>query len=248
MSVSYVQSKSVLSGASVTSLGVTITGVVSGNHLSSWVTSNVSTTSVTTSTPANTWSVALADFNTFAAVHARADYLEGVASGSWTVTANHSPTNLMTMGAVECSGAATSSSLGVSGTGTAASTSTSLTAALTPTAGSIFITAITDDGGSGNSAGTLTSTGNTPFTVTTSPGGGSDWDDNTGVVQGTAYFNNVAASSTNPTWTSHNTSVTEIGIWMVEFKAPAAAGLPPGLGPDLRMDTATQSAQAAMMR
>lgn len=222
MTAARVQSKFATSSSG--SVGVSLTGVVANNHLSAAV-GGTTTTSLTTSTPSATWNNAVVNF-VGASIDQRWDYTENVASGSWTITGNNSGGTHTSVNAYECSGVKTSSSLGNHGTGTAASTSVSLSAAVTPTAGSVLLTSLTDDGASGTSAGTLTSIGNSAFTVADAAGAGGAWDE-ASIPLGTAYFNNAAASSTNVTWTSHNTGVSNTSTMLVEFLAAAGGVVTP---------------------
>lgn len=233
MTAARVQSKFATSGTG--SVGISLTGVGSGNHLSCSVGGTVAT-SLTTSTPSATWSNAITDFSAAGGIiHLRADYTENVSSGSWTITGNAAGGVHTVINAYECSGVKTSSSLGVTGTGNAASTSVSLSAAVTPTAGSILITSVTDDGASGTAADTITSTGNTPFTVADAAGAGGAWDE-ASIPLGSAYFNNAAVSSTNVTWTTHNTGIGNSSVMLMEFLAA-----PPGSAPIGKLEEPMQN-------
>lgn len=131
------------------SVGVSLTSVVSGNHLfastEAWNPTATAMTSVT-STPAATWANIVANTSQTggtlgsAQQSLRGDYSENVASGSWTVTAHGGANSAITCNVSEASGVATSASVGVSSTGSSGSSSVASQAAgsVTPSAGSIL--------------------------------------------------------------------------------------------------------------
>jgi hypothetical protein len=220
---SFVQSKGA-QATGATLVSVSLTGVVAGNHLSTVTTTDTSATvNATTSSPSATWNTAVASFQVAATDHRfGAHYSENVASGAWTVTGHSSVSCNLTTAVTESTGVATSGSLGLTQTGTSTTTTVSPSASLTPTANSILIAGVADRGSSGNStADTISSTGNTPFTVDQAGGTGTVWDEAKSVC-GSAHFNSAAAVATNVTWTTTHTVTGQAAV-LIEYKAAAGA-------------------------
>lgn len=224
MSVSHAQTKDAQT-ASGTQASISLTGVVSGNHLTaaSFVWHNpVPTATAATSTPSATWSNALAAFSDTSLDTLRIDVSENVASGSWTVNANTSTAGSALTGiAVESTGAATSSSVGsVNHVSGSSNTTTQTTGSITPTTGSLLLTFVMSNSANTAAMGNPTAANNTPATVSSSA---TAWNGANSVRSGSAYFNNAAASATNYTW-SESSGNAVISAAVVEIKAAAGGG------------------------
>jgi hypothetical protein len=234
MATAHVQTKTGFVG-SATSVNVSLTGVGAGNHLSTYsVGFGTAIPTVPTSSPSATWQAGIANFSeSDNNDRGRVDYSENVASGSWTVTINGA-SGALTGVVNESSGVATSSSKGLTSTGshdTAALLSVQASGSITPTAGSILYSYVSD-----SASGTTADTVNNAFTVSSDPAGGTNtcWDRASFEVGGSAYKNAVAASAINPQWTAPGNGAMIASI--IEFLAAAAGtGLPPGLGPAQHM-------------
>jgi hypothetical protein len=210
-------------GSGGTSISINLIGVTAGNHLSTVTTTDTSATAATTtSTPSATWNTAVADVQAGTTDHRfGSHYTENLAAGgSWTVTGHASATCNLTTVVVESAGVATTSSLGVTGSGSSATSTVSLSSSITPSAGSILIAGGADRAPSGSTAAfTISSTGNSPFTVDEPGGAGTVWDE-TFSACGTAHFDDAAAVATNITWTSNHSPSGMAAILMEFLAAP----------------------------
>lgn len=240
MTAAHVQTHDQQTGSGTT-VTVTLTSVVAGNHLTATTQCfhPVATSMlIASSTPAATWHnvTNLGNINQTgggiggAQQGLRIDYTENVAAGSWSVVMNGNSGASITGHVTESSGVATTASIGVSSSGSSGASNVASQAAgsITPTAGSILI------------AGWVSSSGNTAapsadnsFILRSDSTGYSGNNERAGQFS----KDNVAATPVNVT-ISESSSTAQMISAVVEFLAAAGGvvALPPGLGPSLEMN------------
>lgn len=220
----FVQSKGGQAGSG-TSVNINLTGVAAGNHLTvAEIYNGTATLALASSSPAATWTNAplsggaAQNQGTAAQGVVRLDYSENVVSGSWTVTGNRTGGSGITGAVIESTGVSTSSSLGLRSAGGVSTNLNVTPGSFTPTAGSICI-GVVDDNGSGSAIDTANTGGQTGNFVPTPAGGASTCWDSANSRGGMFYHDNVSAVATNPTISSSAASVTGSAAHMVEFLA-----------------------------
>lgn len=172
---------------------------------------------------------AIAEFNDGLGDRQRGDYMMSIGGNSNAVTGNGSSGGGTACDVYELSGCKTSAALGA--VNHAIGTSTTIQpGSITPTAGSVVITSTNDDG-SGTSASTISDAAFT-YTVDEAGGAGTVWDEASAVC-GSAHVDNVTASATNPTWTTHHAGVAHMTAMIMEFLASAGGGATP-VAPTMR--------------
>lgn len=167
--------------------------------------------------------VGVADFVDGATDHLRGDYMMNIGGNANAVVCNGSAGGGSAGDVYELSGCKTSVALGAVNHAVSATT-TVQPGSITPTAGSVVVTG-TNDNGSGTAASTISDAAFT-YTVDEAGGAGTVWDEATAVA-GSAHVDNVTASATNPTWTTHHTSTSNMTALIMEFLASAGGGATP---------------------